>query len=74
MFSFGIIAEKFEVFEKDIFDCKVLGVGVKGEWNFVGFLVRSLVRFLGAMFACGFSGVRVAAFFEKLAQFLAFVG
>ena len=25
------------------------------------------------MFACGYSGVRVAAFFEKLAHFLAFV-
>ena len=35
------------IFEKDIFDCKALGVGVKGEWNFAGFLVRSLVRFLG---------------------------
>ena len=30
--------------------------------------------FLGAVFACGYSGVRVAAFFEKLAHFLAFVG
>ena len=28
---------------------------------------------MGALFACGCSGVRVAAFFEKLAQFLAFV-
>ena len=26
------------------------------------------VDFLGAMFACGYSGVRVAAFFEKLAH------
>ena len=26
------------------------------------------------MFACGYSGVRVVAFFEKLAHFLAFVG
>ena len=25
------------------------------------------------MFACGYSGVRVAAFFEKLTHFLAFV-
>ena len=25
------------------------------------------------MFACGYSGVRVAAFFEKLAHFLTFV-
>ena len=31
------------------------------------------VVFLGAVFACGYSGVRVAAFFEKLAHFLAFV-
>ena len=31
------------------------------------------VDFLGAVFACGYSGVRVAAFFEKLAHFLAFV-
>ena len=28
------------------------------------------VDFLGAVFACGYSGVRVAAFFEKLAHFL----
>ena len=31
------------------------------------------VVFLGAVFACGYSGVRVAACFEKLAHFLAFV-
>ena len=31
------------------------------------------VDFLGAVFACGYRGVRVAAFFEKLAHFLAFV-
>ena len=31
------------------------------------------VDFLSAVFACGYSGVRVAAFFEKLAHFLAFV-
>ena len=37
----------------------------------VKFKVRSLRRFLGR--ACGYSGVRVAAFFEKLAHFLAFV-
>ena len=30
------------------------------------------VDFLCAMFACGYSGVRVAAFFETLAHFLAF--
>ena len=33
----------------------------------VKFVVRSPVDFLGAVFACGYSGVRVAAFFEKLA-------
>ena len=31
------------------------------------------VNFLGAMFACGYSRVRVATFYEKLAHFLAFV-
>ena len=31
MFSFGIIAENFEVFENDIFDCKVLWVVGKGD-------------------------------------------
>ena len=39
MFSFGIIAENFQVFENDIFDRKVLWVVGKGEWNFVGFFV-----------------------------------
>ena len=39
MFSFGIIAENFEVFENDILDCKVLWVGGKCEWNSVGFFV-----------------------------------
>ena len=39
----------------------------------VTFVERFSVDFLGAMFACGYSGVRVAAFFEKLAHFLAFV-
>ena len=29
MFSFGIIAENFEVFENDIFDCKVFWVVVE---------------------------------------------
>ena len=37
MFSFGIIAENFEVFEKDIFDCEVLWMVAEGEWNSVGF-------------------------------------
>ena len=32
VFSFGIIAENFEVFENDIFDCKVLWVVGKCEW------------------------------------------
>ena len=41
----------------------------KGEWNSVGLLVD----FLGAVFACGYSGVRVAAFFEEMSHFLAFV-
>ena len=38
-FSFGIIAENFEVFGNDIFDCKALWVGSKGVWNSVGFFV-----------------------------------
>ena len=43
MFSFGIIAQNFEVFENDILDCKVLRVVGKCEWNSVGFFVlRSL--------------------------------
>ena len=39
MFSFGIIAENFEVFENYIFDCKVLWMVGEGEWNSVGFFV-----------------------------------
>ena len=39
MFSFGIIAKNFEVFENDIFDCKVLWMVGKGEWNIVSFFV-----------------------------------
>jgi len=39
VFSFGIIAENFEVFENDTFDCKVLCMVVKGEWNSAGFFV-----------------------------------
>ena len=31
------------------------------------------VDFLDAIFACGYSGVRVAAFFEKLAHLFTFV-
>ena len=37
MFSFGIIAENFEVCENYIFDCKVLWMVDEGEWNSVGF-------------------------------------
>ena len=37
MFSLGIIAENFEVFENDIFDCKVLCMVGEGEWNSIGF-------------------------------------
>ena len=42
------------------------------EWNSVGFFVLWCLQcglsvdFLGAVFTCGYSGVRVAAFFEKL--------
>ena len=39
VFSFGIIGESFEVFENDIFDCKVLWVVGKCDWNSVGFFV-----------------------------------
>ena len=39
MFSFGIIAENFGIFENDIFDCKVLWMVGKDEWNSVGFFV-----------------------------------
>ena len=39
MFSFGIVAEKFEVIENGILDCKVLWIVGTGEWNSVGFLV-----------------------------------
>ena len=37
MFSVGIIAENFEVFENKILDCKVLWMAGEGEWNSVGF-------------------------------------
>ena len=36
MFSFGIIAENFEVFENDTFD-RFLWMVCEGEWNSVGF-------------------------------------
>ena len=39
VFSFGIIAENFEVLQNDIFDSKVLWVVCKGEWSSVGFFV-----------------------------------
>ena len=32
--------------------------------------ILSVSPFLGAVFACGYRGVRVAAFFEKLAHWL----
>ena len=35
--------------------------------------VSRSISWAPAVFACGYSGVRVAAFFEKLAHFLAFV-
>ena len=38
-FGFGVIAMNFEVFENDIFDCKVLWMVGKGEWNSVGFFL-----------------------------------
>ena len=41
----------------------------KCEWNSSGLSLD----FLGAVFARGYSGVRVAASFEKLAHFLEFV-
>lgn len=37
MCSFGIIVENFDVFESDIFECKVLWMVGGGEWNSVGF-------------------------------------
>ena len=39
MFSLAIIAENFKFFENDIFDCKVLWMVSKYEWNSVGFFV-----------------------------------
>ena len=71
MFSVGIVAQNFAVFENDIFDCKVLWIVGEGEWNSVGFFVLSglmcgfLVNFSGALFACGYSRVRVAAFLKN---------
>ena len=35
----GSLRRNFEVFENDIFDCKVLWVVGKCEWNSVGFFV-----------------------------------
>ena len=48
MFSAGIIAENFEVFENYIFDCKVLWMIAEAVWNSVGFLVLRRLK-------CGFS-------------------
>ena len=39
MFSFGIIAENFTVFENHTSDCKVLWMVGEGEVNSVGFFV-----------------------------------
>ena len=39
VFSVGIIAQNFEVFGDDIFDCKVLWMVGEGERNSVGFFV-----------------------------------
>ena len=39
MLSFGMIVEKFEIFENDIFYCKVLWMVGEGEWNSVGFFI-----------------------------------
>ena len=40
MFSFfWTIAQNFEIFKNDIFDCKVLWMVVTGEWSSVGFFV-----------------------------------
>ena len=39
MFSFGIVAEYFEVFENGIFECKVLWMVGEGQWDSVGFFV-----------------------------------
>ena len=50
----------------------------KGEWNSVAFFVLSnllcglLVDFLGAVFACGYGGVRVAVL-KKMGHFLTLV-
>ena len=35
----GSVVENFEVFENDIFDCKVLCMVGEHEWNSVGFFV-----------------------------------
>ena len=52
MFNYGTIAENYEIFENDIFDCKVLWMVGESESNSVvffimAFLVWSLGRFLG---------------------------
>ena len=39
MFSLGIIAENFKVFENDMFYCKVLWMVGEGEWKSVVFFV-----------------------------------
>ena len=39
MFSFGIMAENFEVFDNYIFDCMILWMVGEGEWNSVCFFI-----------------------------------
>ena len=73
-----MVAENFELFDNDTFDCKVLWKLGQGEWNSVGFFVLRRVYwgfsmdFWSTMFACGDSGVRVAHCIENLAHFLEF--
>ena len=65
---FGIIAENFEAFENDIFYCKVMwmlrvnGILLVPSLCDVCSAVSRSVDFLGTMFACGYSVVRVATF------------
>ena len=74
-FSFGIIAENFEVFGNDIFEYKALWVGSVRVYGILFWFLRFVtcgfsVDFLGVIFACGYG---VAMFFRKLAHSLAFV-
>ena len=54
VFSFGIVAENFEVFDNDTFDCQIMwkldeGAGMEFCWFFrsATFVVRFLDRLLG---------------------------